>query len=525
MKRLLLLLLLLPGFTARAAVWQWSVPLQGGVSAETGAAPRAYLWIPPEAGQLRGVVVGQHNMSEEQLFEHPLFRKRMSALGFAIVWITPILDMPWDPGSGCQALFDRMLADLAAASGYDELAAVPVVPVGHSALATFPWNFAAANPGRTLAVVSLHGDAPRTNLTGYGRANVEWGRTRNIDGIPGLMIEGEYEWWEARVRPALAFRMFYPGSCISFLGDAGRGHFDLADATVDYIARFLEKAAEQRLGTPLRPVDPTAGWLAERWRPDQTRRARPAPAARYKCDPHDAFWYFDREMAELAERRYAETRGKKPLCIGFAQSGEPLPYDERLHARIRGRFRPEADGVTFRLQAFFSDSTHRNPTANRPAGEPRIGRICGPVEQIDDTTFRIRFGRGTLDNARRGGELWLLAEHPGDHRHKSAVQQLLIEIPHRNTEGREQHIDFPPLPDLRRGEAAPLIAARSDAGLPVSYFVEEGPAEVCDGVLRLSPIPPRARLPLRITVVAWQYGIAGSVRSAEPVRRSFCITE
>ena len=46
--------------------------------------------------------------------------------------------------------------------------------------------------------------------------------TRNIDGIPGLMVMGEYEWWEARLRPALAFRMMYPGSCISFLGDAGR---------------------------------------------------------------------------------------------------------------------------------------------------------------------------------------------------------------------------------------------------------------------------------------------------------------
>ena len=73
-----------------------------------------------------------------------------------------------------------------------------------------------------MAIISLHGDAPRTNLTGYGRENLEWGRTRNIDGIPGLMIEGEYEWWEARVNPALAFRMMYPESCISFLCDAGR---------------------------------------------------------------------------------------------------------------------------------------------------------------------------------------------------------------------------------------------------------------------------------------------------------------
>lgn len=48
------------------------------------------------------------------------------------------------------------------------------------------------------------------------------------------MIEGEYEWWEARVNPALAFRMMYPESCISFLCDTGRGHFDVAEQTADY---------------------------------------------------------------------------------------------------------------------------------------------------------------------------------------------------------------------------------------------------------------------------------------------------
>ena len=139
-------------------------------------------------------------------------------------------------------------------------------------MATYPWNFAAWNAERTLAVISLHGDAPRTNLTGYGRENREWGRTRNINGIPGLMIEGEYEWWEARVNPALAFRMMYPESCISFLCDAGRGHFDVADETAAYIALFLEKAVSLRLTdevtkdgkVKLNPINPTKGWLAER---------------------------------------------------------------------------------------------------------------------------------------------------------------------------------------------------------------------------------------------------------------------
>lgn len=161
-------------------------------------------------------MVGQQNMSEETLFELPSFRQKMEQLGIALIWIAPELDQRWDVSTGVQKVFDMVLSDLADVSGYDELKRIPIIPIGHSAQATFPWNFAAWNPERTLAVVSLHGDAPRTNLTGYGRENLEWGRTRNIDGIPGLMIEGEYEWWEERVNPALAFRMMYPKSCISF---------------------------------------------------------------------------------------------------------------------------------------------------------------------------------------------------------------------------------------------------------------------------------------------------------------------
>lgn len=526
MRRLTLLLMLLAGVAgsrAGAAEWQWRVRTHGIVSAETGREPDAYLWIPPSCRQVRAVVVGQHNMSEETLFENPLFRQRMAELDFALVWITPILEMAWDETTGCNATLFRALEELAAESGYGELATAPVVPVGHSALATFPWNFAAWNPDRTLALVSLHGDAPRTNLTGYGGANLEWGRTRNIDGIPGLMIEGEYEWWEARVRPALAFRMIWPGSCVSFLGDAERGHFDVSDATAEYIARFLAKAAEQRLGTPLRRVDSSEGWLAERWFPTQTRRAKAAPGARYRGNRHEAFWYFDEEMARGAEARYASTRGKRPIWIGYVSEGDTLRYDAQLHAGMSLRLRPGADGRTFRLSTFFSDSLRLHPAGEHPAGEPRVSRISGPVEVIDDSTFRVRFDRGTFDNPRRGREIWLVAEHAGDGRFKGSVQQLLVELPFRNTTGRRQAILFPSLPDIRTGGEPPRLEARSDCGLPVSYFVREGPAEVVDGQLRLTPIPPRSRFPIRVSVVAWQYGLCDSVQSAQPVERIFYI--
>ena len=210
-----------------------------------------------------------------------------------------------------------MLDDFASVSGYNELKYAPIVPFGHSAMATYPWNFAAWNPDRTLAIISLHGDAPRTNLTGYGRDNMEWGK-RTIDGIPGLMIEGEYEWWEDRVNPALAFRMMYPKSCVSFLCDTGRGHFDIADRTAGYIALFLKKALEYRmpatydLNKPveLKKLNPQNGWLAERWHPNQKKRAKAAPYKEYKGDSHDAFWYFDKEMAEMT---------KDDACIACAK--------------------------------------------------------------------------------------------------------------------------------------------------------------------------------------------------------------
>ena len=52
------------------------------------------------------------------------------------------------------------------------------------------------------------------------------------------------------------------------------------------------------------------------------------------------------------------------------------------------------------------------------------------------------------------------------------------------------------------------LRATSDAGLPVSYFVREGPGVIEGSTLRLTPIPPRAKFPIILTVVAWQWGRA-----------------
>ena len=517
----------------QAGEWQWSVNLDEFVSKETGKCPQAFLWIPADCKQVKAILLGQHNMAEETLFENPLFREKMRELGFGFVWITPGIEQQWDVTKGVQKIFDKMMNDLADTSGYKELKYVPIVPIGHSAMATYPWNFAAWNPDRTLAVISYHGDAPRTNLTGYGRENLEWGRTRNIDGIPGLMVEGEFEWWEDRVTPALAFRMMYPRSCVSFLCDAGHGHFDTSDEVAMYIALFLKKAAEHRLPATmpqdapvnLLPVNPAKGWLAERWRQDGSKRAKSAPFGKYRGDAHDAFWYFDEEIVRETEKRYASTAGKKEQYLGFMQEGKMISFNPLLHARMEiPNLRPEADGVTFHLKAVFTDTLRRKLSGDHAAVQPRINRICGPVEVVNDTTFRISFYRMGMDNMLRTNDIWLVATAVGDRSYKNTVQQLDLRIPYRNTGGKRQTILFPSLPDVKAGTATLPLAATSDSALPVSYYVKTGPAELVDGRLVFTRIPPRAKYPVKVTVVAWQYGIAEKVQTAEPVEQSFYIT-
>ena len=516
-----------------AAPWQWSVEIKELISEETNAHPSAYLWIPENCKQVRAVIVGQHNMTEETIFEHPGFRKNMAQLGIAEIWITPGIDQRWDVTKGTQQIFETMMKNLSEISGYTELEFAPVIPIGHSAMATYPWNFAAWNPERTLAVLSIHGDSPRTHLTGYGSANLDWGN-HTIEGIPSLMVMGEDEWWEDRLITSFDYRREYPNAPLSFLADAGHGHFDISDELIDYLSLFLKKAVQYRLpnhspsNTPvlLIPVEAKNGWLADRWRKNEKPTAEAASYDKYEGDKHHAFWYFDKEMADATEKYYANERGKTEQYIGFEQKGKLITFNPKSHVRMSPSFQPEADGVTFHLKAVYTD-TLRNEYSQKHSTRPiRMSRICGPVEVVNDTTFTVRFYRMGLDNPKRTGGICLMASVKQDHSYRSAVQQVEIRIPYRNKEGIPQRIIFPKLSDVKASVKEITLKGTADSGLPVYYYVKEGSAEIKGDKLVLTKIPPRAKFPVKVTVVAWQYGRSGEpkVQTAEAVERSFYIT-
>lgn len=429
-----------------SGMYQWSVELTGYISPETGKAPNAYLWVPEGCKEVKAVLLAQQNMTEETIFKMASFQQRLKQMDVALLWVAPAFSNNWDPKTNCQSVFDDMMTAIAHQSNHLEIMKAPVIPLGHSAQATFPWNFAAWNPDRTLCIISFHGDAPRTNLCGYGNANIEWGRVRNIDGIPGLMVEGEYEWWEARVRPALAFRMMYPESCISFLADTGRGHFDCSERTAEYLALFIKKAFQQRLqadGT-LKKLNPRDGWLADRYRADlpendgsnqgsnieiESTPASAAPYGEYKGDKHDAFWYFDQEMAQLTDKRHQESKGKKLQYVGFEYQGRLIPYNEKAQGGMVADFVADKDGITMHLKAVYTDNSHGKKSDTHAKNKPHIEVICGPVKKINDTTFRIYPYEAGWDNPRRANCIWLVAVGNGDKEYRGCVQPLKINLP------------------------------------------------------------------------------------------------
>ncbi|MGA2556346.1 MAG: hypothetical protein ABSG04_08735 [Verrucomicrobiota bacterium] len=537
------LLLLATALQAGSAEWQWSLAVAD--SRENPGAARAWLWIPPNCARVRGVVVAQHNMEEISILENPKFRAALSDLNFAEIWVAPPFDHLFRFNQGAGETFNAMMDALADLSGYAELRFAPVVPLGHSAAASWPYYFAAWNPGRTLAALSVSGQWPYFRDPDF--APDIWGG-RNIDFVPSLESMGEYESADDWSREGLLERQQHPNLPLSMLANPGQGHFASSDAKVQYLALYLRKAVQYR--TPknwdaasppeLLPIDPAkTGWLADKWRCHQPPSAPAAPVGQYQGDASQAFWFFDGELARATEKYQAAYRGLKPQLVGFQQDGQMVPQNNS-HLQVDLKFEPEPDGLTFKLSgAFYQAVPPGSPRLPQwtglPPGSPldhaagggiSIDRICGPFEKIAPDTFRVSFQKETpLAANARPCELVFAATHPGDAQFKPAVQQAHLFIPARNTQGPGQRITFPEIPAQKAGLKSLQLKAASDAGRKVRFYVREGPAEMDGDLLRFTRIPPRAKFPVKVTVVAWQYGSSLEPRcqSAGPVERNFQI--
>lgn len=524
----------------QAQVWQWSAPVKSDYSPIS----EAFLWIPENCSQVKAVVFAQNNMEEFSILTSDVFRKEMADLGIAEIWVSPGLDLQFRFNENAGTYFNEMMKRLAELSGYDELKYIPVIPIGHSAAASFPYYFAAWNPERTLAAISVSGQWP------YVRGNFSpdiWGKDQHIDHIPLLETMGEYEAAATWSAEGLKERREHPYMALSMLACPAEGHFATTEKKNEYLAFYIRKAMQYRypenytsgIAPSLKPVDPTqTGWLAEKWIPDTAPTVSAAPVTEYKGDLAQAFWFFDEETVRKTQEYQSAYRNRKGQLAGYVQNGELVPQRDS-HSQVHFPLITGEDGITFYLKGTFLDtvpgqSRRTSVWTGLPAGSSvghadhstpvSIDLIIGPVKKLNDTTFTIALERGMRERS-SAYAVSFAATHPGDDTYKPAVQQSEMLVPVRNEEGKEQIISFDALKDVEGETTSIRLNATSDSGMPVYFYVKEGPAELVGNQLLFTKIPPRSKYPVKVTVVAWQYGrsVEPKIKSAEPIEQSFYI--
>jgi len=157
------------------------------------------------------------------------------------------------------------------------------------------------------------------------------------------------------------------------------------------------------------------------------------------------------------------------------------------------------------------------PLAKAP-GTPTVEWLCGSVEPVGGDKFRVAPDR-TWPAA-----TYLAVRHPGTDKIRAVVQPAQLSR-EGHTEGIPQKITFEKIPDVKAGTPSIRLVARTDARMPVRFYVIAGPAIVEGDKLVLTKIPPHTKLPMTVTVGAcqWGRGVEPKVKTAEIVKQSFQI--
>jgi hypothetical protein len=493
-----------------------------------GGKPRtatAYLWIPEQCQRVRGILVMGRNVPEHWLVGHPAIRQACSDSDLAILWSCPsFFDPNIKDGKHHGQCLQQLLSALAAQSGYEELATVPWLPIGESMHLQMVLQLVGAYPERCIAGVQVKNGFLNPPAV----------------GVPMLLAVGTCDEWDQEKKDLLnqwkdvsiyerlqRQREKTPLWPCSLVIEPGSGHFECTETMGQYIAQYIRAVARARFspdGNPaLRAVNLNAGYVTSLPVPG-AKELPPTRCEQCPAESRSLPWYFDADLAKSA-RAIATTNWDAQTQIpAFADTaGKPIPFG------YRGIFSPVPyatahDGITIQLNAAFLDRIPDNfKRGGTPLGHaarpPAIEWICGHVIPLSNNRFQI-----CLDRTWPNSPTFLRVWHPGDETYRPSVQPGELKITPNRT-GRPQTITFDAIPDQPRGAKEVRLHATSDAGLLVRLFVRCGPAEIQGDRLVFTPIPPRSRKPVTVTVAAWQWGRSSepAIQTAEMAERSFKI--
>jgi hypothetical protein len=496
-------------------VFQYSAPVATGKGQSA-----AFLWIPPTAQQVRGVILAGMTLMEQPFAKDAVIRQACADQQLAIVFLKCGLG-----GTDLQ----KMLDDFARVSGYRELSVAPLMFVGHSAGGPQAQKRAQEMPKRCFGLLQYRGGMPSTN------APIE-------TGIPSLAMVGQFdefggtmrredgnETWQRAQGAVIGFRAANEKNLASVVVEPGAGHFPWSD----------RKAAQARIPdswpidatqpVPLKTIDHTTGWLTDL---TVTGKVEMAAFADYKGDKARTSWHFDNEMAEATVAYHNGISGKKDQ---FVKWNDPCWVDAGSRYFFTS-LKWIGDGRTLEVHPVYADQYPGQHNGQGPkwleAGQPvghssapiLVKPASGPIVATGPNTFRIRYD--ALSPAGEGARATFMAYSVGDAEYRYTERVGMMPRGYSGlTAGKDQVIAFPAIGNLKANSAPLELKATSDAGLPVEYYVAYGPATIADGKLVVREVPARATYPIEVKVVACQFGsgIAPQVKTAKPAQQTLQI--
>ena len=493
----------LPQRSPRNQVYQWMANGSGTIA--------GYLWVPETCRKIRGLLIFAQNVPEGFIAGHPAFRAVCSDNNLGIVFTSAGFWQGKVPELGNFSLIQPertkrlqlLLNELAEKSGYSEVATVPWLPLGESMSELMVTGLLNEQPERCIAGVYVcdiyWNDARKVPILATQGTGMEWGQT-NRDIRTAWRNPGLYQ----RI---CDLRKESPAWPVTLMVEAGGGHFDCSERMLQYIAGYIDRVVKARLGADgspaLKPIDIANGWLADL--PIPGKENPPVESARGATNLARP-WFFDRASAEQAQA-IARVNWEAPTQLPLLVPGG--------HCTVT----PWAANSVTTVQVTTADDFSLRPILfdNIPAGFvgageplaqsaklPLIHWVSGVVAPLEDNRFGVELDRNyKTATGSANACLEVVAEPSGNIR--KSVQPLLVSLS-QNLKGSPQTINFKKIDDVTAGTLSLPLQAVSSAGLPVKFYVEAGPAMIKNNRLVFTRIPPRAKFPIAVTVVAWQWG-------------------
>jgi hypothetical protein len=242
-------------------------------------------WLPEALPRLKGMVLIVQNSDSKEFGQHPALREACGRAGLGIVYLRFGLHQRLGDGGRDTTAIDAVFGALAEATGRAGFQHAPWITFGKSASGKFPFTMAWAQPQRTIAGITYHGEVPTWPAPAWARLGGE--------SIPYVCANGESEWdgtWFRHARPGLLNYRERQGWLTQQVVAHGVGHGDYVDGvgsegfgkpfpgkmTVqrvwDYLTRYVETMTALRLPpdadpadgpVALRSLDDSQGYLIE----------------------------------------------------------------------------------------------------------------------------------------------------------------------------------------------------------------------------------------------------------------------